>query len=330
MRWELQAPRTLLGDLTRDWRVKVAAQTALSLLPGTIGYKANEACVRFLRGYVDRTDTDKRTEKGISNLALMRRETGISFPDATILEVGTGWHGIDLVLFYLVGARQIYTVDQYPHLTLQSIRSHTSKIVSPRYLKELSQLAPGVSQRAASLDWRKWATLDGALRDLHVTALISKSCRIDHLGLLAGAIDIFYSESVLHRIQERDLIALLKDVGGRLMSPGGVCFHRTDQCDINSHSHVDTSLWRLAYLKYPDWFFDTFMSGRLNSQNRLRESDFIDLLASSGFHILFKESVIHEQDLEQMQHFRVAKRFRGKSLEDLATVRSTLIGRKVA
>jgi hypothetical protein len=60
----------------------------------------------------------------------------------------------------------------------------------------------------------------------------------------------------------------------------------------------------------------------------LRESDFIELFESSGFQILFKESVVDDGDLERIKHFRVAKRFRGKSLQDLATVRSTLIGRK--
>lgn len=326
----MQSPAKLLGELARDWRVKVAAQNALGLLPGTLGFKANEACVRFLRGYVDRTDTKKRTEKGISNLALIQRETGISFIDATILEVGTGWHGIDPVLFSLVGARHIYTVDQHRHLTLQSVRSHTREILSPRVLERLSELAPGVTERAEALDWQKWATLDEALRDLNVSVLVSRSCLTNHLNMPPGSIDIFYSDSVLHRIPEADLALLLKDVGERLMRPGAVCFHRTDQCDINSQSHVDPSLWRLAYLKYPDWFFDRIISGRLNSQNRLRESDFIELLESSGVRILFKESVIHQEDLERMKTLRVAHRFRGKSLEDLATVRSTLIGRKDA
>jgi hypothetical protein len=137
----LQSPAKLLGELARDWRVKVAAQNALGLLPGTLGFKANEASVRFLRGYVDRTDSHKRTEKGISNLALIQRETGASFDGATILEVGTGWHGIDLVLFKLAGARQIYTVDQYRHLTLQSIQSHVPEILSSRSVDRLSELA---------------------------------------------------------------------------------------------------------------------------------------------------------------------------------------------
>jgi len=144
------------------------------------------------------------------------------------------------------------------------------------------------------------------------------------------SIDLFYSDSVLHRIPERDLALLLKDVGERLMRPGALCFHRTDQCDINSHPHIDPSLWRLAYLRYPDWYFDAIISGRFNSQNRLRESDFIALLESAGIWILFKDSVIHGEDLERMRTFKVADRFREKSLKDLATVRSTLIGRKDA
>ena len=325
----LRSPRGLLGELVHDWRVTVAAKKALSvMLPGTLGFKANEACVRFLRGYVDRTDSKKRTEKGIANLALLKRETGVSFNDANVLEIGTGWHGIDLVLFNLVGARRIYTVDHYQHLTLQSLRAHTPEILSPWSLQCLSELAPGVRERAAALDWEKWTTLSEALRDLNVTALISKSCLTTHLPIPPESIDIWYSESILHRIPQRELALLLSDIAQRLMRHDGICFHRTDQCDVNSHAHIDPSLWRLAYLKYPDWFFDAFISGRFNSQNRLRESDFIALLEAAGVRVLFKESVIHEEDLERMRSFTVAKRFRSKSLEDLATVRSTLIGRK--
>ena len=278
----LGRPAKLLGELVHDWRVKVAVQNALGMLPGTLGFKANEACVRLLRGYVDRTDTERRTEKGIANLALIQRETGISFGNATVLEVGTGWHGIDLVLFQLVGAKRIYTIDHHRHLTLQSIRMHMPGILSLKNLACLSELAPGVRERAAVLNWKKWDSLDEALRELNVTFLISRSCLTNGLDIPENAIDIFYSDSVLQRVLERDLHSLLKDAGERLMRPGGVCFHRTDQCDINSHSHIDPGLWRLEYLKYSDWFFNTVISGRFNSQNRLRESDFIELLEASG------------------------------------------------
>ena len=324
----MASPAKLLGELAHDWRLKIAVQNALGVLPGTLGFKANEACVRLLRGYVDRTDTGRRIEKGIANLALIQRETGVSFDDVTVLEVGTGWHGIDLVLFNLVGAKRIYTVDHHRHLALESLRTHTPGILSPQNLERLAELAPGVRQRAAALAWEDWATLDQALQGLNVTALISRSCLTDDLDIPPESVDVFYSDSVLHRIPEKDLAVLLKDVGERLMRPGGVCFHRTDQCDINSQPHIDPRLWRLAYLKYPDWYFDTIISGRFNSQNRLRESDFIELLESSGVRIACKESVLHKEDLERMRTFKVADRFRGKSLEDLATVRSTLIGRK--
>ena len=326
----MRSTSNLLGELAHDWRVKVAIQNLLGVLPGALGFKANEACVRFLRGYVDRTDAKRRTEKGISNLALIRRETGASFDDATVLEVGTGWHGIDLILFNLTGAKHIYTVDHHQHLTLQSIQAHTPEILSPQSLERLSELAPGVRQRASALDWRRWATLDEALRDLNVTALVSPSCLTGRLDIPSHSIDIFYSDSVLHRIPEGDLALLLQDVGQRLMRADGVFFHRTDQCDINSQSHIDPRLWRLAYLKYPDWYFNTIISGRFNSQNRLRESDFIKLLNSAGLRVCYKESVVQQEDIERMKTFTVAERFRGKSPEDLATVRSTLVGRKDA
>jgi hypothetical protein len=233
-------------------------------------------------------------------------------------------------IIQLLGARHIFTVDHHRHLTLEGIKSHIPEILRPQNLERLAELAPDVRQRAAALDWEKWVTLEDALRDLNVTALVSRSCLTSDLMIPPMSVDIFYSYSVLHRIPPMDLALLLNDVSDRLMRPGGVCFHTTDQCDLNSQPHVDASLWRLAYLKYPDWFFNTFISGRLNSQNRLRESDFIELLEASGVRILFRESEIHNEDVERMKTFTVAQRFRSKSLVDLATVRSLLIGRKEA
>ncbi len=218
----MASPAKLLGELVHDWRVKVAVQNILGALPGSLGFKANEACVRLLRGYVDRTDPAKRTAKGIANLALIQRETGISFHDMIVLEVGTGWHGIDLVLFNLVGARHIHTVDHHRHLTLQSLQMHMPEILAPRYLEQLSELTPDVRHRAAALNWKEWVTLSDALRDLSVTLWISRSCLTNHLDIPRESIDLFYSDSVLHRIPENDLASLLQDVAGRLMRPGGV------------------------------------------------------------------------------------------------------------
>ena len=319
---------SLLGQLARDWRVKVAVQNALGLLPGDVGFRANEACIRFLRGHVDRTNTKFRTEKGISNLALIHNETGISFTDKTVLEIGTGWHGIDLLLFWLAGASKIFTIDHYGHLTLQSLRSHTPEVLSPWSLELISEFAPDARMRAERLNWKDWRNLDDALRELNVATFVSRSSLTKKLSIPDNSIDVVYSYSVIHRIPEHDLRLLLNDLAQRLMRTGGVCYHRTDQFDINTQRHLDPGHWRLAYLKYPDWLFDTFLSGRFNSQNRLRESDFIELLEQSGIEIVYKDHFIHEEDLERMKNFQVADRFKNKSIEDLATVRSTFIGRR--
>jgi hypothetical protein len=129
----------------------------------------------------------------------------------------------------------------------------------------------------------------------------------------------------LHRIPRRDLERGLRHIGERLLSERAVFFHRIDPQDINAMNHADPSLHSLKYLEYSDFFFDTFVSGRFNSQNRLRESDFIDLFGAANMAPVF---VFGQTVPALARDLRVAKRFQGKSVEDLATTHSTIVGRR--
>ena len=71
-----------------------------------------------------------------------------------------------------------------------------------------------------------------------------------------------------------------------------------------------------------------FLSGRFNSQNRLRESDFLKIFDQSGLQVSYVKSYIFQSDVEKMKQFKVAKRFVHKSLEDLAVNSSLVLGRK--
>ena len=61
-------------------------------------------------------DCLERIDKGLDNLAMIRKLTGFDPENKRILEVGTGRHGIDCLIFYVLGAEAISTFDHVLHL----------------------------------------------------------------------------------------------------------------------------------------------------------------------------------------------------------------------
>jgi len=88
-----------------NWKVILFGEKVCSLLP--FGYEL----VEFLKSKLTDTkfDYSKRIDYSLDNLALLRKIANFDIQNKTILEIGTGWHGIDLLIFYVLGAKAIYT-----------------------------------------------------------------------------------------------------------------------------------------------------------------------------------------------------------------------------
>lgn len=324
--------RLLYSVARRRW-VKLAIQWVLSCLPVPIGFRLNQAMVNIAVGkFHHRGDLKARIEKGLRNLRLLHRKTGLQLDRRIVLEWGTGWHGIDLILFFLLGAERIHTVDHWANLektTMLAVidRFRESDVRELLFAGEsVGELGPQ-EQRLATLERLNCDLRLGELLDaLHVTYHVASNCRAQSLGLPRREIDLFYSESVLQRIPEVELRSNLQFVGSELLRDGAAVFHRTDQKDINTQDHLDARLWGLDYLRYSDAFFKLFLSNRFASQNRMRESDFLDALSAAGINTIYLESYYDPADLARLETFPLAKRFRQKNLQDLANRASIMVG----
>ncbi len=288
-----------LKTIARDWRIKNFFQKVIGVLPKSIGFRLNEFIVRSIRGNVEgRTSSKKRILKALNNMEMLSRETGFSFSGKSILELGTGWHGIDLLIFYLLGTRKIITIDQFKHLSLANLIMQISYFEEPECLARLKQLNYSEKRLRDLRELKLQASsLEEFLERLGINYLIIHSSKYKELPLKSNSIDLFYSESVLQRIPQKHLKELINVVGNRLMTNEAVSFHRTDQKDINAQKHVDSNLWSLNYLKYNDWFFSWFLSSKFNSQNRLRESDFLLLFQTMGISNIYVESFYRQVDV---------------------------------
>ncbi len=319
-----------LKSLAHNWRVKLAVQNTLSFLPRNAGFKTNDLLTQFTRRDIgDRLDIKARFIKGINNINLLYvHANGFTLKDKTILELGTGWHGIDLVIFYLLGARNIITIDHHPHLTLANIVSSIAFLKNPECIRCLGELAL-VPERVSLLEASviQASSLSELLKLLAIDYRIVASAEYKHLTINQRPVHFFYSESVLQRIPEKHLQDLFHVVSSNL-SNDALIFHRTDQKDINAQKHVDTQLWALNYLQYSELFFNFFLSNKFNTQNRLRESDFIQLLGESGMIPIYLESYCRKDDIDKLRKFKVARRFKDKTTEDLSFRSSKIICRK--
>lgn len=323
----------MIGSVLRNRHVKMGMQKVIGSLPGGLAFSLNEASVRLVRGSVQqRIDTVERSDKCLSNLKTLRNDVNFDMQGARVLELGTGWHGVDIILFHLLGAEQITTVDHWPHLSLESIRVQIETIDAKRGLLDFEVLGRK-EEIYDRLDTLARAATDSnvlseLLNSMDVSYEIVKRCDVTNVNLPNESIDLFYTESVLQRIPERTLTRILSHVGHNLLSPNGVVFARTDQSDINTQEHVDRNAWGLEYLKHSDWFWNLLCSEKLNYQNRLRESDFIKLFERGAIHVLKPHSVAREEDVKRLQGLRLARRFRNHDLHDVAIKHSTILGRK--
>ena len=312
----------LFKSLVRNWRVKILIQKLVSFIPGNAGFQTNEYLTRLFRGEY-RFNPKRRFILGLTNLQrICSLDRSFLLVNKNVVELGTGWHGVDLILFYLLGANRIVTIDHHSHLKLPYIIKHIKSIREEEVYSLLVE-AGMLVDRLTHLEKlvNSVSTLEELLNGMGVEYIIVSSQNYNKLQL--EDIDFFYSESVLQRIPTTHLEELFCNVSAA-MREGGMVFNRTDQKDVNALSHADSELWPLHYLKYSDFFFNNVLSCRFNSQNRLRESEFVKIFIEQGLQPLFVESYILESDIERLKSLKLATRFCSMSLDDVA-IRSSLI-----
>jgi hypothetical protein len=304
-----------------DWKVKLIGEKICSFLP--FGYKlASTARNKLVNTEVDCLE---RIDKGLDNLAMIRKLTRFDPENKRILEVGTGRHGIDCLILYVLGAEAIYTFDHVLHLekdimasAIEPLRGRLDEI-SVKFEVDKGEMSERIEK----------IVTDGSLEDM-LSSCNTKYFKypIHEAGLKPESIDLFFSESVLQRIPVdhlKQIIAALSE----LLSSAGISFHRIDCKDINSQDRFyDSGLWALHYLKYSDFVWNLICSEKFNSQNRLREFEFIDLLENAGLKSLYVESLRKKEDLERLRDFPLSKRFKEMPLEEVAVRCSKIVSTK--
>ncbi len=298
--------------------LKLASQKVLGLVPGL--YRVQEA-VKLRRGswrgLVDPEFVLSEARARVTDFAA----AGIA-PPKVVVEQGTGWHGADLVLFALAGARRLTTYDATPWLR-------------PELLGELLRLAPrlapivrewpgledaGLDRRADELAALADRPLHEQLAGLRCTRIVTRSAR--RAELATGSVDLVYSNSVLQRVTPDDLAALTAE-WARALKRDGKTFHIVDTKDF--HSITDPRVPQLGYLRWSPRLWRLATSRYLNYQNRLRSPEFARLFESAGLEATVTERLVTPENVAYArEHFASDPRFRKLTVEELATTQTKL------
>ena len=303
-------------DYSVQWTLRYLGQHVAQKVLGAVpyGYRLQEFVKRATRR-LDRFGAVDSIREGARKKIDRFNAAGLE-PPGVVVEQGTGWHGFDLVLFHLGGARRILTYDTTPWLRPDLLRRNAEVLAaSPDIVKRWRGCVPeGVDERAerlrGSLDC-PWETL---LERLGVRVRVTRSMDRSEIG--SGSVDLFYSNSVLQFMAPRDLAMLVRQAH-RFLKPSGVSFHVIDCSDL--HAANDRRISRLAYLTYPDALWKLLTSRYLNYQNRLRMPQFAELFDREGLASEVVNPVLSPEDVEfTRRHLARDRRFRSMSAKEIA------------
>jgi hypothetical protein len=243
-----------------------------------------------------------------------------------IYEQGTGWHGSDVLAFYLLGADRIQTVDTSAWLRLPNLR-HTARqillqkhVLRPIYQRYLGSDIGTFDERVGELERTK-----GDPSRLFERGLIEYVVTKD-IGLIPEGFadyDLVFSNSVLQRIPLTELKLFLQAT----KTSRAIHLHRIDCSDFQAMRNK--RIHKLSYLLVDEEMWNRWTSKYLSYQNRLRAFEFVDLFKEYGYtaeladEYLTSESVAFARD-----HFTIVKEKYGeRDLHDIAITNFSLIAK---
>ncbi len=300
------------------WKVRCAINTCKALTPF---HQRLRELKRSRTAYVADAPNELVTvEQGLLQIDWIGAERRVD--SATVLEIGTGWEPLIPILFSLAGAKRIYTCDQNRlcaiagvQAAFQCMRRHKALIM------ERLDLSDAAFEKALAVNLD--AGLETLLDQLRITYLAPCDCR--QTPLPDGSVDAVVSRAVMEHIPPEVIRSIFAD-SFRLLSPSGLMCHIIDNSD--HWQHVDRSISRVNFLKYPDWLFRWTCINDQDYQNRLRHPEHVRLMTDNGFVVAREECEPDPASLAALGSLRVDARFAGFTREELAVLTSTLLVRK--
>ena len=315
--------------LSVNWRTKAMIQNTVASLPKPLAQFCYYRIQRLVRR---KWALEPHIEDACRLVDMVRLSQGNNLSDIRVMELGTGRRLNVPIVFWLLGAKQIFTVDanQYlrPELVAADIQSYQeqrkwiTEMLSTRTLTTDDSLEKRFDQLLELSQCPSPTDLMKQLMELcHITYLAPADA--SDLDMENHSLSIHYSNNVLEHISEESLRSILKKAS-KLLKPGGLCVHHIDHSDHFAHS--DPTISRINFLQFNDKQWDRYAGNHFMYMNRLRSSDFLRLFRECGFECQHIKTVVDDHGLKLIEtgELPLAEEFQDRDITDLATT-STLI-----
>ncbi|MGN8158617.1 methyltransferase domain-containing protein [Salinisphaera sp. SWV1] len=272
---------------------------------------------RIVTPYRTNPDNDwLALEQGLDQIELIRAYHG-DLTGKVALEMGTGWQPTIPMLLSLLDCEKIILTDVERLISYSTVVDAMS-FISQNREKIAARLGLSPDGVARSLGRALSSDFDELLKNLRMSYVAPY--RISEFE--PGSVDVIYSRAVLEHIARDDLAIIFKEQRSLLKS-GGVMCHIIDNSD--HWEHKDKALSRVNFLRYNALSWRVINSRGQLYQNRMRHSEYVKLLESCGYRIVFEKCDMDSNAAKDAASMKLAKRFRKFDSRDLAGVTSYLV-----
>jgi Methyltransferase domain len=311
--------------LVVSWLVKALAQRAIGALPNP--HYWNELLQERITHSVDLTR--ERFEDSLRNcknhLEQFEGAGGAAASGAgfSAFELGTGWFPVVALGFFLRGAREVWTWDVAPLLTLDRLKRTAGHFLD---LAERPGSAGGFlarPERVARLR-EAMALCDrpNGLGPAEILERLDIRYRVGDASksnLPPQSVDLIVSDVVLEYLSSRELSELLQEFR-RIATPTAVLSHTIGLAD--QYAARDPSITPFNFLRFSDRTW-RWLNNPIIPLNRLRISDYRQAFGENGFRLLNEFS--RRGDAADLARTELAPRFRAYSMEDLLVVYTWIV-----
>jgi SAM-dependent methyltransferase len=301
------------------WQTRLFVNKLKSALPGEEFLRRAK---RHIFGYTPNCARDRGAiEEGLKQVQWVA--SAIDLQGARVVEIGSGWQPIIPLLYALAGTGEVIMTDLKRLCHPETLAATLDSLALHRKLITEQLRIPEPAFERFHVDVAK-EPLDQSLRRFSIRYLAP--CDFRNTAFASGSVDAVVSRVVLEHVPPEIIRGIFREAR-RILRPGGVMCHFIDNSD--HWEHGDQRIPRIHFLKYSDSAFRWIQSNGLY-QNRLRHSQYGDLLRSAGFRIEREERIVDGGSVRILESFPVAAQFRSFTKEDLATLDSFYLASRPA
>jgi hypothetical protein len=252
-----------------NWKMKYWARLVTEKVISTLWLDGLQEIAKKIVGRKSTCDAAfilRRVDRKIAELSEVLKDGDIE----VVHEQGTGWHGIDLVVFHMLGLR-VFTTDVRDLLNYDLLKSVVR--VLNENVKEYESYRSQIEFLASQTHLSREAFCEA----MGVVYYVGDDFSFPNVE----QVDLFYSDSVAQRMKKEDLAKYLAN-SRKVGSDNCRHYHRVDCNDFLSIGRKDV-VPPFYYLTVSESFWEFITSKKLNYQNRLRMFEYLEMFEEHGF-----------------------------------------------